>query len=123
MARRDTWTIERLDYELEEDFRAAVVDELARFEHIGYRQGFGIVAAPVRERLDGGGIVTHAWEFTSQRIPLINRDTAPEPVAAEPVEEDPGEELAQDLGTSDGDPDFPSDFAEPAVVGEDQYAE
>jgi hypothetical protein len=79
VARRDTWTIEAADYETEDGFRAAVVDELARFEHIGFRQGFGIVAAPVRERLDTGGIVTHAWEFTAHRIPLLNRASAPEP--------------------------------------------
>lgn len=68
--RRDNWVIDQQDYDTEEAFRAAVVDELARFEHIGHRQGFGIVAAPVRQRI-GGGIVTLGWQFRAERIPLV----------------------------------------------------
>ena len=95
--RRDSWVIDSRDYDTDEAFRAAVAEELARFEHIGYRQGFGIVAAPIRQRYEGA-IVTLGWQFRAERIPLV-RDEA--------------EEAGGTL------PDAP----EPAVVGKDKFAE
>jgi hypothetical protein len=114
--RRDSWTIENTDYDTEEQFRAAVADELARFEHIGYRQGFGLVAAPVRQRV-GEGIVTLGWEFSAERIPLVGgqpQQAGPMPEAPEP-EPEPVEDAEPE--------EEPQDFPEPAAVGEDPYAE
>jgi hypothetical protein len=121
--RRDTWLIDSRDYETEEAFRAAVAEELARFEHIGYRQGFGIVAAPVRQRTTGA-IVTLGWEFRAERIPLVRgseQEAGPLPDAPEPEDEElevPAEPEDERL---DGEPE--TDIPEPAIVGEDKYAE
>lgn len=126
--RRDSWTIDIRDYETEEAFRAAVAEELARFEHIGYRQGFGIVAAPIRQRIDGS-IHTLGWQFRAERIPLV-RDEAEEaggtlPDAPEP--EDVDDPIFEDAAAPasderlDGEPE--AEIPEPAAVGKDKYAE
>lgn len=129
--RRDSWIIDIRDYETEEAFRAAVAEELARFEHIGYRQGFGLVAAPVRQRIDGG-IHTLGWEFRAERIPLVRDEeqAGPLPDAPEPEAEEDIERIGHELGAEpvddaaerlDGEPE--ADIPEPAVVGKDKYAE
>jgi hypothetical protein len=127
--RRDNWTIDSRDYETEEAFRAAVAEELARFEHIGYRQGFGLVAAPIRQRIDGS-IVTLGWEFRAERIPLVRdepeADAGPLPDAPEPedgTDEEPPEVPAEPVDDErlDGEPE--AEIPEPAVVGRDKYAE
>jgi hypothetical protein len=135
--RRDNWTIDSRDYETEEAFRAAVAEELARFEHIGYRQGFGIVAAPIRQRIDGS-IVTLGWEFRAERIPLVRdepeADAGPLPDAPEPEVEDGIEMVDSEANQRirdavepaaderlDGEPE--AEIPEPVGVVKDKYAE
>lgn len=117
--RRDSWTIETADYETEDGFRAAVADELARFEHIGYRQGFGLVAAPVRQRI-GESVVTLGWTFRAERIPMVPG----EPQQAGPLPEVP--EPEDELPQVDAEPVDDADDVdrEPAsVASADPYAE
>jgi hypothetical protein len=127
--RRDSWTIDARDYpESEEAFRAAVAEELARFEHIGYRQGFGLVAAPIRQRIDGS-IVTLGWEFRAERIPLVRDEQQagplPDAPAPEPEEDDDtvthAEPVEEDDERLDSEPE--AEIPEPAVVGKDKYAD
>lgn len=119
--RRDSWIIDQADYDTEEQFRAAVAEEMARFEHIGHRQGFGLVAAPIRQRVDGG-IMTLGWQFRSERIPLVQADrTDPLPEAPEPEED---EELPQVDAVPVDHPDEDEPVREPASVAtSDPYAE
>jgi hypothetical protein len=89
------WSISLSDYETEDDFRQAVAQELAGFEHIGERLGVGLVAAPIRTRSHNGGEwFTAGWVFKTATVPAA-RETAseiealeealaePEPVEAE----------------------------------------
>lgn len=86
------WSISLRDYETEDDFRQAVQQELASFEHIGERLGIGIVAAPIRTRSrDGGEWFTAGWAFKTATVPAARENAteiealeealaAPEPV-------------------------------------------
>lgn len=112
--RRDSWMIETHDFETEEAFRAAVAEELARFEHIGYRQGFGLVAAPVRQRI-GDGVVTLAWQFRAERIPLVPgdpRQAGPTPEVSLPELEDEPSEDDVEAGPEPEEIDEPEEHAD-----------
>jgi hypothetical protein len=74
------WSIDLRDYETEEDFRQAVASELASFEHIGERLGIGLVAAPIRRQMDGGGWFTAGWMFETATVPGVREH---EPTADE----------------------------------------
>lgn len=125
MAKRN-WIIDSRDYATEEEFRAAVTDELARAEHSGYRLGFAVVAAPVRQMIDGS-VVTLGWEFRAETVPLVREGTpqaGPLPDAPEPEPEESEEHAdTADLEPQSADEDEASDFPEPAKVGSDPYAE
>lgn len=71
------WSIDLRDYETEEEFRQAIASELASFEHIGERLGIGLVAAPIRRQMDGGGWFTAGWMFETATVPGV-RDPDPE---------------------------------------------
>lgn len=76
------WSLSLSDYETEEDFRAAVQQELASFEHIGERLGVGLVSAPIRARAGSGAWFTAAWVFKTATVPAA-RETATEIEALE----------------------------------------
>ena len=122
MAKRD-WIIDSRDYGTEDEFRAAVADELARAEHVGYRLGYGMVAVPIRQKIDGA-VVTLGWQFKSETVPLV-RDGEPQagplPEAPEPEPEEHSDDL--DLESPVDEPEAEQDHPEPAVVGKDPYAE
>lgn len=64
------WSLSASDYETEQEFRYAVKEELAAFEHTGERLGIGIVAAPIRTRVGpNGSWFTAAWIFKTATIP------------------------------------------------------
>jgi hypothetical protein len=62
------WSLSASDYENEAEFRAAVQNELASFEHIGERLGIGVIAAPIRTRALPERRVVHG------RLGLPDRD-------------------------------------------------
>lgn len=118
MAKRK-WTIPNDErYDTEDAFRAAVAEELARHEHVGYRIGLAIVASPLRRRLPDGEIQTLGWVFRTETTPLLSDEQiarADEDVLPEPEQQpwEPEEELSEE----------PVD-AEPVTVPEgDPYAE
>jgi hypothetical protein len=77
------WSLSLSDYETEDDFRAAVQQELASFEHIAERLGVGLVAAPIRTRMrDGGDWFTAGWVFKAATVPAA-REAASEIEALE----------------------------------------
>lgn len=78
------WTVMWEDYSSEEDFRAAVAEELARFEHLGYRTGRALMAAPLRAQLHPGEWATIGWSFREAFVPAPKIVEA-EQQAAEPV--------------------------------------
>jgi hypothetical protein len=64
------WSLSASDYENEAEFRAAVQNELASFEHIGERLGIGVIAAPIRTRaLPEGEWFTAGWVFQTATVP------------------------------------------------------
>lgn len=83
------WTIEYDDFETEEAFRQAIEIELARFEHLGFRTGRALIAAPIRTRAeDDGTYITIGWRFQEAFMPAAKPAVAeaepelePEPVA------------------------------------------
>lgn len=71
------WTLSLSDYETEQDFRLAVAQELASFEHIGERLGVGLVAVPVRTRhVPDGGWFTVGWVFRTATVPAAREGTS-----------------------------------------------
>ncbi len=78
------WMIHSEDYDSEEEFRAAVADELARFEHIGFRTGRALVSAPIRVPIEGA-FVTLAWKFQEAFMPAAKPVEPVEVVDPEPV--------------------------------------
>jgi hypothetical protein len=64
------WSLSASDYENEAEFRAAIQNELASFEHIGERLGIGLIAAPIRALIPGGGTYyTAGWAFQTATFP------------------------------------------------------
>lgn len=75
------WSIKAEDYGTDAEFRQAVVNELASFEHIGERLGIGLVAVPVRTRLlPDGDYRTAAWVFQTATVPSTRDDEPAENV-------------------------------------------
>lgn len=93
MAKRE-WIIKNDDrYETEEDFRNAVVSELAAFENIGHRTGMCLVVSPARKRNQKTGeIETLAWIFESATVPLLTGEQQPEQMPDPDLEPDEVEE-------------------------------
>ena len=123
MAKRD-WIIDSRDYGTEDEFRAAVADELARAEHVGYRLGYGMVAVPIRQKIEGA-VVTLGWQFKSETVPLVRDGTSqagPLPEIEPEPEEEP-EEHSDDLDLEQPveEPEV-EDHPEPAAVAADPYA-
>lgn len=92
MAKR-TWTIYSNDYGHEDEFRAAVVNELAAFENIGHRIGLALTSAPIRERV-GSSFHTVGWAFRTDTVPTARETPAPANVVPLPVEPEPEPEVA-----------------------------
>lgn len=85
MAKRD-WAIMSNDYATEDEFRSAVVNELAALENIGHRLGFAVSAVPIRERLSRS-FVTTGWAFRTDTVPAVQKqEPAPEAIEPEAVE-------------------------------------
>lgn len=89
------WDLDVRDYETVEDFRIAVANELAAFEHIGERFGIALVAAPAKQRV-GDRYVTVGWTFNTATVPAARAVEEPEP---EPLPELSEEEVAEILNT------------------------
>jgi hypothetical protein len=79
-----TWTIDSNDFSTDEEFRQAVVTELAAFENIGHRIGLALIASPIRERT-GRDFVTTGWAFHTETVPTARETPAPPKLV--PVEE------------------------------------
>jgi hypothetical protein len=77
IAHRD-WSVQRSDYETDQDFNVAVQQEMALGQHIMDRLGVAIVSAPVRRRYPGGGWYTEAVIFKTATVPGVRADE-PEP--------------------------------------------
>ena len=89
-----SWQIDAQDYESEEDFREAVVKELAYAEHAGHRLGLAISAGPTRERMDSGEVITHGWYFETSSVPLLGQ-ARPKPAPAPEPEPEPEPEVVE----------------------------
>lgn len=79
------WSLDARDYQTDDEFRAAVELELARFEHIGERFGIALVAAPVKQVI-AGEYVTVGWTFQTATVPAA-RQPEPDPVVEEELEQ------------------------------------
>lgn len=85
MAQKD-WVISRDEFESEDEFRSAVVSELAGLENVGFRTGGVMIATPVRQvvpvevrRLPQvEEYETVAWVFQQRFMPAAKRRD-PEP--------------------------------------------
>lgn len=147
VAKRE-WIIKNDDrYETEEDFRNAVVSELAAFENIGHRTGMCLVVSPARKRNQKTGeIETLAWIFESATVPLLTGEQQPEQMPEPDLEpdevEEPEDQIAMvnpangdvvtvpesdvsDLMEQGWEPTVDGEVVEqhpePAVVGNDPY--
>jgi hypothetical protein len=86
------WVISHDDYESEDDFRQAVVSELAGLENLGHRTGGAYIATPIRQgagqpHIDGvDEFEVVAWVFQQQFMPAAR---AVEPVVADEADELP----------------------------------
>jgi hypothetical protein len=76
------WSISASDYASEQEFRIAIANELASFEHIGERLGIGVIAAPIRTRESGQEWFTAGWVFQTATVPAA-RERATEVEALE----------------------------------------
>lgn len=79
------WSIDRADYETDDDFRQAVVTELAAIEHMGERLGITVIPSPVRERV-GGSWHTLAWVFQTASVPAASVPASGAPTQTELAE-------------------------------------
>jgi hypothetical protein len=87
IAHRD-WSIQRSDYQTDQDFNDAVQQELALGQHLMERLGVAIIAAPIRKRSPfGGGWFTEAVIFRTATVPAA-REQASEVEALEDALED-----------------------------------
>jgi hypothetical protein len=85
ITRSREWIISREQFETEDDFRNAVAQELAAFEHLGFRTGRALVATPLRlpthRPLDAKeDWITVGWTFREVFVPAA-RLVEPEPEA------------------------------------------
>ena len=55
-------------------FRPAVENELAAWEHTGFRLGRGLVAAPIREEIIEGQYETTGWLFREIFVPAAKTE-------------------------------------------------
>lgn len=92
-ASQRAWVIDREDYATEEDFRQAVVAELAGLENIGHRMGRAFIVTPLRHRVEGAygqeWWETRGWLFEERFTPGLQsgQPAAEEPEAAPPAAE------------------------------------
>ena len=96
MAKR-TWTIDSRDYGTDDEFRAAVVNELAAFENIGHRIGLALISSPIRERV-GSSFTTVGWAFRTETVPAARETAQVVPLPGPPLiplEPEPAEEPAE----------------------------
>lgn len=106
------WSLDARDFETDDQFRAAVELELARFEHIGERFGIALVAAPIKHQV-GGDYVTVGWSFQTATVPAV-REQPVEPeddvvsVSIKPMPDEVVESVEE---------------AAASVVADDPYAE
>lgn len=85
MAAQKDWVISRDEFETDDEFRGAVVNELASLENIGYRTGGVIIATPIRQRVPDemrrfeqlAEYETVAWVFQQRFMPAAKRREAP----------------------------------------------
>jgi hypothetical protein len=106
-----TWTLDSRDFSTDDEFRQAVVTELAAFENIGHRIGLALIASPIRERT-GRDFVTTGWAFHTETVPTARETRAPEPQAEVIPLDSKGrpDPLLSELGTAE-------EVAIPAVEG------
>lgn len=95
IAHRD-WSINRSEYDSDQDFRAAVEQEMALCVQIMERLGVAIIAAPARNPLAKWR--TEAVFFRTDTVPSMR---APEPEAVDddvwPVLDEPEAALVEDV--------------------------
>lgn len=113
MAAQKDWVISRDEFETDDEFRGAVVSELASLENIGYRTGGVIIATPIRQRVADefrrfeqlAEYETVAWVFQQRFMPAAKRREAPpaEPVFEPVAEEEPEMAYVAAGDGSDGD--------------------
>ncbi len=99
MARKGEWRVMAEDFQTDEDFRAAVEQELAGLENMMFRLGDGMQVAPLRAQLQGGEYVTVGYFFRNVFVPAVGTpgeenvpsDPDPEekPIAEDDAEQDP----------------------------------
>lgn len=80
-----TWEIDRDSFQTEQEFRAAVENELASLEVMGERLGRAFTAVPVRIEVSPGRFQTLAWRFQDAFVPAARfkePEVEPEEVAA-----------------------------------------
>jgi hypothetical protein len=102
MARGDRdWALMADDYETDDEFRKAIVEELAGLENMGHRIGGAFVATPLRlkqpathglQGLPDEEYRVIGWHFKqvfmpAVRVPEPQEESEPSPVVAEPVAE------------------------------------
>lgn len=94
-----SWALDTADYETEGQFRDAVANELAAFEHIGERFGIALIATPVKQRV-GEEFVTLGWTFHTATVPTVREVTAtPDPEVTAALEE-----IEDDVAPVEGSP-------------------
>lgn len=71
------WSISRSSFTTEDEFRGAVAQELASFEHIGERLGIGLVSVPIRARRPDTSWYTAGWVFKTATVPAAKPDALP----------------------------------------------
>jgi hypothetical protein len=87
IAHRD-WSIQRSDYQTDQDFNGALQQELALGQHLMERLGVAIIAAPIRKRSPFGGWFTEAVIFRTATVPAAHErevEALEEALDAEPA--------------------------------------
>lgn len=82
------WAIRRSDYHTDEDFRAAVENEMVLNVHLLDRLGVALVIAPFRQE-SGGEWFTDGVVFQTATVPAVREPEAPTPIVAEAPEAEP----------------------------------